>query len=319
MIDVSEQTCALAVRPSEQIPLIELPGFALEGYVQMVRLIDACCEVDAVKAIRDKIEALRVYAHQGQNYESELKLAAIRLRAEHRAGVLLREMLAAGERVGRGGDRKSKFPDGTLKLENLGIAKKQSSLWQQFAQIAWGAIEHRLGEEQKPMTVSQLLREREPVNGLTREVRAFAWIAHLKVDPQSERARLIREFPPSGLPPVVSTPKDYQITRHKYHECAACGFEWAHGPRCRRCGTVLLTSAILAITDYLECAAELIAPYHVKDIVTVMDSERIRRVPVPILRKFLDHVEAEIRLRGSKDGEVVTGALARDAGVSELR
>ena len=45
-------------------------------------------------------------------------------RAERRAGEMLAEMEL------QGGDRKSKSHDVTLKLDDLGINKKQSSRWQ---------------------------------------------------------------------------------------------------------------------------------------------------------------------------------------------
>ena len=56
--------------------------------------------------------------------------AEIAERAERKAGGMLAEMAAKGERANRGGDRKTKSHDATLKLADLGIKKDESSRWQ---------------------------------------------------------------------------------------------------------------------------------------------------------------------------------------------
>ena len=59
----------------------------LVRYDAMILAIDACVAVDEVKEIRDKARALEVYASQAMNRDSEQKAAAIRIRAERKAGV----------------------------------------------------------------------------------------------------------------------------------------------------------------------------------------------------------------------------------------
>ena len=61
-----------------------------------------------------------------------LYAAEIRLRAERKAGEMLKEMAEKGERAGRGGDR-AKSHDVTL--PGLDITKMQSSRWQQIAAV----------------------------------------------------------------------------------------------------------------------------------------------------------------------------------------
>jgi len=78
----------------------------------------------------------------------------IRLRAERKAGELLKVMEAKGERQKRGGDRKgkSKSPAGTLK--DLGISGKQSSKWQRLASVPEKDFEAALSAIKKPSTTA---------------------------------------------------------------------------------------------------------------------------------------------------------------------
>jgi hypothetical protein len=77
------------------------PG--LVRYEAMCRAIAECHKVDEVKDLRDKAKALEVYAQQAQNLEAERKACEIRIRAERRAGELLREMKERGKLQRRGG------------------------------------------------------------------------------------------------------------------------------------------------------------------------------------------------------------------------
>jgi hypothetical protein len=62
--------------------------------------------------------------------------AVIRLWSERRAGKLLEEMKESGERdAGKGGDRKSRYQAGTVKLPELGITYAQASRWQKLARL----------------------------------------------------------------------------------------------------------------------------------------------------------------------------------------
>jgi hypothetical protein len=50
-----------------------------------------------------------------------------------KAGQWLKEMAESGERDrGKGGDRRSPFRNGSVKLDDLGITEKQSSHWQKI-------------------------------------------------------------------------------------------------------------------------------------------------------------------------------------------
>jgi hypothetical protein len=81
-----------------------------------------------VKDLRDKAEALHEYA-QAANFGRELAnhLAAVRIRAERRAGEILGELLPRG--------RPERTSPSTVSLEQLGISKFQSTTWQRLAQM----------------------------------------------------------------------------------------------------------------------------------------------------------------------------------------
>ncbi len=77
----------------------------LVRYEASRRALAAAHSVDEVKSIRDKAEAMRLYARQAKDLEFANMAAEINLRAERKAGELLRELAETGEREQRGGDR----------------------------------------------------------------------------------------------------------------------------------------------------------------------------------------------------------------------
>jgi hypothetical protein len=156
--------------------------FELVRYDAARKAIAAAHRVDEVKHIRDKAEAVRVYAKQAGDFELQNKAAEIRILAERRAGELLADMAKNPGTRGTGRPRK----DGTKirrsssattyppKLDDIGITKDQSSKWQRLAKLIDDATFERAliraKERNGELTAAALLREikeiMQPVGGV---------------------------------------------------------------------------------------------------------------------------------------------------------
>jgi SAM-dependent methyltransferase len=112
------------------------PTIILAEEQRLVRLDEArralatARSLPEVKQIRDMAAALAQYAKQ-QQYSLQVQndAAELKLRAERKAGDLLREMAL------NGGDRKSLSHDERVKLADLGISHNDSHRWQQEATV----------------------------------------------------------------------------------------------------------------------------------------------------------------------------------------
>ncbi len=106
--------------------------------------------VDEVKDIRDKAVALAAYAKQAKDTELLNQATEIRLRAERRAGEILRDMAERGERDKGHGDRQSAEAKSqpATQLSDLGVTKTQSSRWQKLAGLPPDKFEIRVEHAQ---------------------------------------------------------------------------------------------------------------------------------------------------------------------------
>lgn len=141
--------------------------------------------IDEVKEVRDKAEALRLYVkQQGDGLEMQNDIAEIKLRAERRAGELLKQMGLA-----KGGNPKLQpilEPTGSIMLpvplKDLGINKFQSSRWQLEAEVSSEEFERyvaKIKADKEELTsvglrrLAQKLRQREEVEATQANVLEF--------------------------------------------------------------------------------------------------------------------------------------------------
>jgi N6-adenosine-specific RNA methylase IME4 len=124
------------------------------------RILSQINTIDEVKDVRDKAEAMRVYAKQAKlGLDAQNHAAEIKIRAERRAGELLKEMdkHPAGRppKEGKISDIVSPIPTPPT-LSELGISNKQSSRWQALAGIPEekfeAALESKKAEGQEEIT-----------------------------------------------------------------------------------------------------------------------------------------------------------------------
>lgn len=101
-------------------------------YDQMRSALSTAVNFDEVKKIRDKAEALAAYARQAKDKDLLLWAGEIKVRAERRAGDMIRERQALGELAKQG--RKTSH-DGRFTLADFGVEHKQSSRWQQISSV----------------------------------------------------------------------------------------------------------------------------------------------------------------------------------------
>jgi N6-adenosine-specific RNA methylase IME4 len=135
-------------------------------YVEMCRAIDRCYRVDEIKDIRDKTLALETYARQAKNTEAERRACEIRIRAERRAGELLRDLAQAEMRVTpQTANLSGKttlvvgYDEGPVRLADFGVTRDQSSKWQKIASIPEKQFEALLADRTEPISTARLVEQ----------------------------------------------------------------------------------------------------------------------------------------------------------------
>ena len=115
--------------------------------------------VDEVKGIRDKAIALKAYAREAKDTELVRYATEIRLRAERRAGELLRDMADTGQRATVGKPVEANTNSALVlphppTLADLHISDIQSSRWQKLAAIPEELFEKRVAEAKDGATAA---------------------------------------------------------------------------------------------------------------------------------------------------------------------
>jgi N6-adenosine-specific RNA methylase IME4 len=114
-------------------------------YNAACKALAAAKRVDEVKTIKDKAEALRVYARQAKNPQLEADAWEIRKRAEDKLGELSAKLDKA-QKVGRG--RKVRLPKGgkmkAQALKEAGISKSAANRYEKFNRLPKSEKERRI-------------------------------------------------------------------------------------------------------------------------------------------------------------------------------
>ncbi len=134
----------------------------LTKYNIMCSAITECHLVDEVAEIRNKARAMEVYAKQAMNLDAERQAVEIRIRAERKAGQLLKGM----EKSNGGGDVRnhsqhdvgSEFKQAKV---NSGISDAQGERWQKLATIPDQEFEESVRGKELPTTTG-IIRDRLP-------------------------------------------------------------------------------------------------------------------------------------------------------------
>jgi hypothetical protein len=92
--------------------------------------------VDEVKEIRNQAIALETYSRQAQNEEDERRCKEIRMRAERRAGQLLKETVRAVARGSNQYGSVARDDTSSRRIEDFGLTRDQSSKWQYVASLS---------------------------------------------------------------------------------------------------------------------------------------------------------------------------------------
>tara|TARA_R100000353_G_scaffold35676_2_gene28392 strand:+ start:667 stop:1626 length:960 start_codon:yes stop_codon:yes gene_type:complete len=121
---------------------------------KMKNAVIECHSVDEIKQLRDKAEAYRYALKQAKESPEVIRKAEeIKLRAERRAGELLKETPKA-----KGGNPNPSQPvRGCETLSDMGITYNQSSKWQKIANIPEEKFENYL-EVEKELSTSGAIR-----------------------------------------------------------------------------------------------------------------------------------------------------------------
>src|SRR5215813_2777141 len=173
---VPEPEGVTVLKPQEQQP----EAGAIVLYDRMVLAINECHQTDEVKNIRDQALALETYARQAKNLDAELKAIEIRIRAERKAGELLKEA-----EKGKGGRNSAQAAPSLFAQakEQAKISDDQAKRWQKLAEIPKDEFEQALKDPETKPSTSGLIKETKP-SGLFKPISDIAPPKPLDANPR---------------------------------------------------------------------------------------------------------------------------------------
>lgn len=177
------------------VPLTAAPVFQ---YDEMCRTVMECTKVDEVVGKLTAAAAVREYARRATNWKLEFQARVIMLRAERRAGELLRNMDLRTTRMSN--LNKAMTPEDLAKLPSLkdfGITNSQSSAWQHLAEVDEKEFELALKATNRP-TRTGILR------AAIRRGEITARNVHWREDNGGHRPAVWKKVTPSAPQPPPS-------------------------------------------------------------------------------------------------------------------
>jgi len=160
-VDISFPEAITEIADMRTTAIQTIPPTGLIKFDEALHAIEQARSVDEVKQIRDKAEAARVYAKQAlASIRAQNMLAEIKIRAERKAGQLLKEMQKA---KGGGDPKKHRLHDdtGAPSLESIGVSKLQSHRWQKEAELPEADFKGLVAEKnarREPLTSASVRR-----------------------------------------------------------------------------------------------------------------------------------------------------------------
>lgn len=185
--------------------------------------------VDEVKQIRDKAEALRLYLkQQGESLEMQNACAEIKIRAERRAGELLKEMPKNGGTRGQLNGRDSSGgnivlpPENEPTLSDIGLTKMQSSRFQSIADIPEMIFEQTIAQTKDnkgELTTNQLLKLSKDLKRIGQQEQAREQVITLSESNitlhNTDSIVFVPTLTDSSIPLVITDPP-YNTTEHAW-------------------------------------------------------------------------------------------------------
>lgn len=199
--------------------------------------------VEDIKEVRDRAEALRVYVQRSQQgIELQNQAAEVKLRAMRRGGEILKDLKENGGRSSGHGDQKSASNHSTPILEDFGLSRDDSSLWQKFAAMPADAFERHIADarrERLELTTKgmmDLYKELRTANQRAERARAYAERADKfsegvsvvgDVAIHNQDARALAQFvAPASVDLVFTSPPYNQNIQYHVHDDALASGEY---------------------------------------------------------------------------------------------
>ncbi len=146
----------------------------LVKYNAMCQAIAECHKIDEVAELRNQARAMEVYAKQAMNLDAERQAVEIRIRAERKAGQLMKGMeRGQGHRTDLTSVHDKPKSEFSQAKQKSNVSDSQAKRWQKLADIPDKEFEESVKGKEMP-TTSGIIRERLPKQDVAMDKNAVA-------------------------------------------------------------------------------------------------------------------------------------------------